>query len=168
MCQNFQACRNWTRCSLSRYPCLSRRDLLLPWSFCWSSWKPGTWLACSIRHNRTLNSTNHMTREWDYIIHNYCLGISDKLCPLHGLSPQSRLTRSYGKHKEYTVVCTITPPATHGDKDWEMAKLLSNGVDGLCIMIQSDTRPRLSAPNHRGRAHGRQAPWGTPRWTKLH
>ena len=36
--------------------------------------------------------------------------------------------------------------------------------DGLCIMIQSDTRPQLSAPNHRGRAHGRRTPRGTPRW----
>ena len=37
-----------------------------------------------------------------------------------------------------------------------MAKLLSNGVDGLCIMVQLGTGPQLSAPNHRGRAHGWQ------------
>jgi len=37
-----------------------------------------------------------------------------------------------------------------------MAKLLSNGVDGLCIMVELGTGPQLSAPNHRGRAHGWQ------------
>ena len=79
--------------------------------------------------------------EATYVNYSYCVSIPDELCPLHGLSPRSQLTRSYGKHKEYTVVCTVTPPDTLSDKEWGTAKLLSNGVDGLCIMMQSDTRP---------------------------
>ena len=92
--------------------------------------------------------------------------VAVKKCPLHGLSPQSLPTRSYGKHKEYTVVCTVHPTyhAVAGLGDGKTAfqrcgRTLHHGTVGHKATTVS------SSPQ--GQSSWMANPRGTPRWNRI-